>query len=70
MRVRGSTLECAAYLDVRIAKNVIAPEVIINGKEALSKIVRMLVGLIKANSTDRLYTEHHQVFEKAYGFFA
>jgi four helix bundle protein len=47
----GSTLECAAGLDVLVAKAKLTPEQIRPGKESLQKIVRMLVGLIKRNST-------------------
>jgi four helix bundle protein len=47
----GSTLECAAGLDVLVAKAKLAPEQIRAGKERLQKIVRMLMGLIKRNST-------------------
>ena len=52
---RGSTLECAACLDVLVAKKVFTPNAVNAGKEILSKIVGMLVGLIKSNSQDRLY---------------
>lgn len=51
----GSALECAAALDVLVAKKKIAPDQIRDGKESLLKIVRMLFGLIKRNST-REYT--------------
>jgi len=47
----GSTLECAAGLDILVAKAKLTPEQIHPGKESLQKIVRMLVGLIKRNST-------------------
>lgn len=52
---RGSALECAAALDVLVAKpkcdrNELAP-----GKESLRGIVSMLVGLIKANSDYRMH---------------
>jgi four helix bundle protein len=47
----GSALECAAGLDVLVAKAKVAPEQILPGKESLQKIVRMLMGLIKSNST-------------------
>lgn len=50
---RGSALECAAALDVAVAKGFIARESISDGKELLREIVRMLVGLIKANDKDR-----------------
>ncbi len=47
----GSALECAAGLDVLVAKAKLTPEQIRPGKERLQKIVRMLIGLIKRNST-------------------
>jgi four helix bundle protein len=47
----GSTLECAAGLDILVAKAKLTPEQIRPGKERLQKIVRMLMGLIKRNST-------------------
>jgi four helix bundle protein len=47
----GSALECAAGLDVLVAKAKLAPEEIRPGKERLQAIVRMLMGLIKRNST-------------------
>jgi four helix bundle protein len=43
----GSTLECAAGLDVLVAKGKLAPDQIRPGKERLQRIVRMLMGLIK-----------------------
>jgi four helix bundle protein len=48
---RASTLECAAGLDVLVAKRKLAVEEIRAGKVHLQKIVRMLMGLIKRNST-------------------
>jgi four helix bundle protein len=47
----GSALECAAGLDVLVAKAKLTPDEIRPGKESLQKIVRMLIGLIKSNST-------------------
>ena len=47
----GSALECAAGLDVLVAKAKLTIEQIRPGKERLQKIVRMLMGLIKRNST-------------------
>ena len=52
---RGSALECAACLDVLVAKGKATGEQIQPGKESLHKIVSMLVGLIRSNSSDRLY---------------
>jgi four helix bundle protein len=47
----ASALECAAGLDVLVAKGKLAPEQIRPGKERLRRIVRMLIGLIKRTST-------------------
>jgi four helix bundle protein len=47
----GSALECAAGLDILVAKKKLAPDQIRPGKEALQKIVRMLIGLIKRHSS-------------------
>ena len=47
----GSALECAAGLDVLVAKAKVSPDQIHPGKESLQRIVRMLMGLIKRNST-------------------
>ena len=48
---RGSAFECAAGLDVLVAKAKLTPDQIRPGKEKLQRIVRMLMGLIKRNST-------------------
>src|SRR5580693_4023543 len=47
----GSALECAAGLDILVAKVKLTSDQIRPGKESLQKIVRMLMGLIKRNST-------------------
>src|SRR5712692_4696909 len=47
----GSALECASGLDVLVAKGKLTLDQIRPGKERLQKIVRMLMGLIKRNST-------------------
>jgi four helix bundle protein len=47
----ASALECAAGLDILVAKRKVTPEQIRLGKERLQGIVRMLMGLIKRNST-------------------
>ena len=47
----GSSLECAAGLDVLVAKSKLTTEQIRPGKERLQRIVQMLMGLIKSNST-------------------
>lgn len=50
---RGSALECAACLDVLVAKEKIDSETAENGKATLIEVVSMLVGLIRSNSPDR-----------------
>jgi four helix bundle protein len=52
---RGSSLECAACLDLLAVKSVIDPKELAHGKGMLGKIVSMLVGLIRSNSADRLH---------------
>lgn len=47
----GSSLKCAAGLDILVAKAKLTPEQIRPGKESLQRTVRMLMGLIKRNST-------------------
>jgi four helix bundle protein len=47
----GSALECAATLDMLVAKRKLTTDDIRPGKERLQRIVRMLMGLIKRNST-------------------
>ena len=47
---RGSALECAACLDVIVAKKSSTEDVVKNGKDQLYQIVSMLIGLIRANS--------------------
>ena len=47
----GSALECAAGLDTLVARKKLTVEQIRPGKESLQRIVRMLMGLIKRNST-------------------
>lgn len=50
---RGSALECAACLDVLLAKRKITSETAEIGKAFLIEVVSMLVGLIRSNSPDR-----------------
>jgi four helix bundle protein len=52
---RGSTLECAAALDVLVAKSLCSADDILPGKERLRAAVSMLVGLIRANSDYRMH---------------
>ncbi len=54
---RGSTLECAAALDVLVAKKVLMDKDIETGKAHLIEIVNMLVGLIRSNSETRLHED-------------
>jgi four helix bundle protein len=48
---RASALECAAGLDTLVAKRKATPDEILSENERLQAIVRMLMGLIKRNST-------------------
>jgi len=52
---RGSALECAACLDVLVAKKLI--ESADDGKAMLASIVSMLVGLIRSTSPIRVHEE-------------
>lgn len=54
---RGSALECAAALDVLVAKKRATAAQVEHGKEHLHRIVSTLVGLIRSNSPDRLHEE-------------
>ena len=47
----ASALECAAGLDILVAKRKVTPDAIRPGKERLQGIVRMVIGLLKRNST-------------------
>jgi four helix bundle protein len=53
----GSALECAAGLDILVAKSKFTSQQIRPAKESLQRIVRMLIGLIKRNSS-REYSKH------------
>jgi four helix bundle protein len=48
---RGSTLECAACLDVLVAKRLTGPSAVVLGKKQLFEIVSMLMGLISSVSS-------------------
>ncbi len=50
---RGSALECAACLDVLVARKQLVMDVADEGKAMLVEVVSMLVGLIRANSENR-----------------
>jgi four helix bundle protein len=54
---RGSALECAACLDVLLAKHRLEQSDCDQGKEFLCRIVSMLVGLIRSTSPDRVHEE-------------
>jgi four helix bundle protein len=47
----GSSLECAAALDVLVVRGRVTNAQIEPGKERLQQVVRMLMGLIKRNSS-------------------
>ena len=55
---RGSTLECAAALDVLVAKKVLVEADVDAGKADLAEMVCMLVGLIRSNSQARLHDDY------------
>lgn len=44
---RGSALECAACLDVLVARKLATPEQIESAKENLARIVQMLMGMLR-----------------------
>jgi four helix bundle protein len=44
---RGSALECAACLDVLVARRLADPERIEKAKESLARIVQMLMGMLR-----------------------
>jgi four helix bundle protein len=44
---RGSALECAACLDVLVARKLAAPDQVENAKENLARIVQMLMGMLR-----------------------
>src|ERR1035437_1288389 len=52
---RGSALECAACLDVLVAKKRLVQAG--PGKQILIRIVSMLVGLIRNTSSDRVHAD-------------
>lgn len=43
---RGSSTECAACLDVLVAKGILPPDRVVSGKEMLLQVVCMLSGLV------------------------
>ena len=54
---RGSALECAAALDVLVAKRILTDKEIETGKTHLTEVVNMLIGLIRNNSETRLHED-------------
>ena len=50
-------MECAAGLDVLVAKRILEKSEVQPGKDRLVEIVSMFVGLIKSVSQDRFYEE-------------
>jgi hypothetical protein len=54
---RGSALECAACLDVLVAKGQLTPDQVRDGKAVLHETVCLLVGLIRSMSPERLREE-------------
>ena len=57
----GSALESAAALDVIVAKRGVDAEAVWAGKLNLGEIVRMIVGLIKANDPQRTFGGNPEV---------
>jgi four helix bundle protein len=54
---RGSALECAACLDVLVAKGTCTVDQIQSGKGLLYETVSLLIGLVRSISPDRLGEE-------------
>ena len=54
---RGSALECAGCLDLLFLQKAVSEVELDEGKARLKSIVSMLVGLIKSNSSERMYEE-------------
>jgi four helix bundle protein len=54
---RGSALECAACLDVLVAKGQLTSDQVRDGKAVLHETVCLLVGLIRSLSPERLGEE-------------
>lgn len=61
----GSTLECAAAIDIAIAKGYLDTETGFRAKQKAASIVRMLVGLIKSNDSNREFGSSPSVREDA-----
>ncbi|HLH57358.1 MAG TPA: four helix bundle protein [Verrucomicrobiae bacterium] len=54
---RGSALECAACLDVLVAKGKCTTDEIQAGKELLREAVSLIIGLVRSVAPDRLREE-------------
>src|SRR4051794_31921575 len=74
---RGSALECAAALDVFVARKLAAPEQIKNAKDNLVRIVQMLMGMLRRFSDradilreegEEYAIEHEQEHEHDYDY--
>src|SRR5205085_7052208 len=57
---RGSALECAACLDVLVARKLIATERIVPAKERLVRIVNMLMGMLKRFSGRAVFLRENE----------
>lgn len=60
---RGSALECAAALDAAVAKGFADGSSVHEGKAILHEVVRMMIGLIKANDPNREFGDPARVSE-------
>jgi four helix bundle protein len=61
---RGSALECAACLDVLVAKSRLGADECLPGKQVLADVVSMLVGLIKSTSDTRVFENSPEYGER------
>jgi len=62
---RGSALECAACLDVLVAKRLLDRALAAEGKMAVEEMVAMLVGLIRASGSGRVHEDREGYGEVA-----
>jgi four helix bundle protein len=60
---RGSALECAACLDVLVARKLVAPGQIESAKENLARIVQMLMGMLRRFSARGDFLREEEVGE-------
>jgi four helix bundle protein len=60
---RGSALECAACLDVLVARKLATAEQVAGAKVDLARIVRMMIGLLKR------FSERADVLKEEDGFY-